>query len=206
MIFVYNADVLFWKFQTFARLLHITGRKAKIPRWQGNNGECCWHTSPEMKEKKNLRKKREKKSPLSGRNIFAPIWGFFLCGSPRVYIPIPVAHVPLCILSAGSHPSNVILLIFLPTCSCGSTRAARMINHPIGGQDGPCSQTQRTGRPLSRSMGRQRSSTNMQEQSPANLLHSGQRDSSRDKQPPVERPVYCGQRVGWVFRPGSNSG
>jgi len=112
------------------------------------------------------------------------------------FIPIPVPHVPLCILSAGSHPSNVIFLIFLPTCFCGSTRAARMINHPIGGQDGPCTQTQRAGRPLSRSMGRQRSSTNMQEQSPANLLHSGQRDSSRDKQPPVERPVYCGQRVG----------
>lgn len=76
----------FWKFQTFARLLHITGRKVKIPRWQGNNGECCWHTSLEMKGKKILRKKREKKSLLSGRNIFAPIWRVFVCGSPRVAI------------------------------------------------------------------------------------------------------------------------
>lgn len=46
-------------------------------------------------------------------------------------------------------PIQYHLLVFLPTCSCGSTRAARMINHPIGGQDGPCTQTQRAGRLLS---------------------------------------------------------
>lgn len=56
------------------------------------------------------------------------------------------------------------------------------------------------------SLGRQRRFTNIQGQSPANLLHSGQRVSSRDKQPPVVKPVLCGQRVGRAFRPGSNSG
>lgn len=83
------------------------------------------HRSKNEGKKKILRKKRgEKKSLLSGRSVFASIWRVFcvdLLGWP---------HVPLCIPSAGSHPSDVILLIVLPTCSCGSTRATRMINHP----------------------------------------------------------------------------
>ncbi len=149
-------------------------------------------------KRKFLGRKGGKKSLLSGRTVFTSIWRVFcvdLLGWP---------HVPICIPSAGSHPfdayfpSHVLLWV---NKSHSKDKTSQ--------QDGSCMQTQWAGRPLSLfflSMGRQRSSRNMQEQSPANLLHSGQRDSNLDKQPPVERPVYCGQRVGWAFRPGSNSG
>ncbi len=118
-------------------------------------------------------------------------------------------------ISSGDHmfPSAFLqlvlmhsMLIFLLTCSCGSTRATRKIKHP-NRMGLACKHNEQVAHShFFLSMGRQRSSRNMQEQSPANLLHSGQRDSNLDKQPPVERPVYCGQRVGWAFRPGSNSG
>lgn len=114
----------------------------------------------------------------------------FLCGSPRVTTCSPL-HSFSWFSSIRCHsphfPTHVLLWV-----------NKSHSNDKTSQQDGSCTQTQRAGRPLSLfflSMGRQRSSRNMQEQSPANLLHSGQRDSSRDKQPPVERPVYCGQRV-----------
>lgn len=80
---------------------------------------------------------------------------FFMWSSPRPHSHLHTTCSPQpdpCILSAGSHPSRVRLLVFLPTCSWGSTRAPRMIKQPIGGQDGPCTQTHAAGRPHSLSL------------------------------------------------------
>lgn len=149
MIFVYNADVLFenfWHLQDYCTLL---AGKPRHPADKATLRMSLVHRSKNEGKKKILRKKREKESLLSGCSVFTPIWRVFLCGSPRVYIPIPLPHVPLRIPSAGSHPSDVILLISLPMCSCGSTRAAQMINHPIGFQDGPRTLTPQASCPLS---------------------------------------------------------
>lgn len=95
--------------------------------------------------------KGNEKPSLVG-TIYSLSFGFFTWSSSR-----PHSHLHTtcstqpdpCILSAGSHPSHVRLLVSLPTFSCGSTRAPRMIKQPIGGQDGPYTQTHPAGRPHS---------------------------------------------------------
>lgn len=101
----------FWKFLTFARLLHITRRKAKTPCWQGNTKNVTGAPVQKCGEKRKFLGRKGKRKACSVDAVYSlPSEKFFfvdLLGFtfPSPYHMFPSAFLQLVLIHPMSFSS-----------------------------------------------------------------------------------------------------